>query len=80
MKQNEREKVKIDVKKNLKVKRFRNEMFDKLFFFHDFLSRVNEAWLTIWFKQQFMKKQKKNEKMKRIKNAENAKKVWRTTR
>jgi hypothetical protein len=42
MKRNEREKAKIDAKKNLKVKRFRDEVFDKLFS-HDFLSRINEA-------------------------------------
>ncbi len=47
MRKNEREKTKIDAKENLKIKRFRDEMFDKLFFFHDFLSRINEAWLTI---------------------------------
>jgi Lhr-like helicase len=79
MKRNEREKTKIDAKKNLKIKRFRDEMFDKLFF-HDFLSRINEAWLAIWFEQQLMKKQKKNEKMKRIKNAENVEKVWKTAK
>jgi hypothetical protein len=42
MKKDEREKAKIDVKKNLKIKRFRDEVFDKLFF-HDILSRINEA-------------------------------------
>jgi hypothetical protein len=45
-KKNKREKAKIDVKKNLKIKQFRNKVFDK-FFFHDFVSRINEAWLTI---------------------------------
>jgi hypothetical protein len=42
MRRVEREKTKTDAKKNLKTKRFRDEMFDKLFF-HDFLSRINEA-------------------------------------
>jgi hypothetical protein len=42
MKTEKREKTKINVEKNLKIKRFRDEMFDKLFF-HDFLSRNNEA-------------------------------------
>ncbi len=46
MRKDEREKAKIDEKKNLKIKRFRDEMFNKLFF-HDILSRINEAWLTI---------------------------------
>jgi hypothetical protein len=50
-------------------------MFDKLFF-HDVISRTNEAWLAIWFEQQLMKMQKKNEKLKRIRDAEDAKKVW----
>ncbi len=79
IKRDEREKAKIDAKKNLKVKRFRDEMFDRLFF-HDFLSRINETWLAIWFEQQLMKKQKKNEKMKRIKNAEDAEKIWKATK
>jgi hypothetical protein len=79
MKKDEREKAKIDAKKNLKIKRFRDEVFDKLFF-HDFLSRTNEAWLAIWFEQQLMKKQKKNEKMKRIRNAEDAEKVWKAAK
>jgi hypothetical protein len=54
-------------------------MFDKLFS-HEFLSRINEVWLTIWFEQQLMKKQKKNEELKRIKNAEDAKKAWKSTK
>jgi hypothetical protein len=33
MKRNEREKAKIDARENLKVKRFRDEVFDRLFFF-----------------------------------------------
>jgi hypothetical protein len=79
MKRAKREKTKTDAKKNLKAKRFWDEMFDKLFF-HEFLSRTNEVWLAIWFEQQLMKKQKKNEELKRIKNAEDAKKVWKSTR
>ncbi len=79
MRRDERETAKIDAKENLKVKWFRDEVFDKLFF-HDFLSRTNEAWLAIWFEQQLMKKQKKNEKMKRIRNVEDAKKIWKTAR
>jgi hypothetical protein len=63
----------------LKAKRFRDEVFDKLFF-HEFLSRTDEVWLAIWFEQQLMKKQKKNEELKRIKNAEDAKKVWESAR
>jgi hypothetical protein len=42
MKRAEREKTKTNAKKNLKAKRFRDEMFDKLFF-HEFLSRINEV-------------------------------------
>jgi hypothetical protein len=79
MKRTEREKMKTNAKKNLKAKRFRNEMFDKLFF-HEFLSRINEVWLAIWFKQQLMKKQKKNKELKCIKNTEDAKKVWKSTK
>ncbi len=75
MKRTEREKAKTDAKKNLKAKRFRDEVFDRLFS-HEFLSRTNEVWLAIWFEQQLMKKQKKNEELKRIKNAEDAKKIW----
>ncbi len=50
MRKIEREKAKTNIKKDLKAKRFRDEMFDKLFF-HDFSSRINEAWLAIWFEQ-----------------------------
>jgi hypothetical protein len=42
MRKIEREKAKTNIKKDLKAKRFRDEMFDKLFF-HDFSSRINEA-------------------------------------
>jgi hypothetical protein len=38
----ERDKIKTNAKKNLKAKRFRDEVFDKLFS-HEFLSRTNEA-------------------------------------
>jgi hypothetical protein len=42
MKRTEREKAKTDAKKNLKAKRFRDEVFDRLFS-HEFLSRTNEV-------------------------------------
>ncbi len=32
MRKDEREKAKIDAKKDLKIKRFQNKVFDKLFF------------------------------------------------
>jgi hypothetical protein len=38
MRKNEREKAKIDAKKSLKIKRFRDEMFDKFFFSRFFIA------------------------------------------
>jgi hypothetical protein len=42
MKRTKREKAKINAKEDLKAKRFRDEVFDKLFF-HEFLSRTDEV-------------------------------------
>jgi hypothetical protein len=42
MKRMKREKAKTNAKENLKAKRFRDEVFDKLFSY-DFLSRINKA-------------------------------------
>ncbi len=38
----ERDKTKTNAKKNLKAKKFRDQIFDRLFS-HDFLSRTNKA-------------------------------------